>query len=105
MSIKDIKAICSELGVSTSTLLEKEELINALNARQTRRALPRECLARFAIRIAWMDRKVKTCSGNGMQFHKLLTLDSCTSSATCRPWRISGDCFAFFVWVLFAALC
>ncbi len=34
----------------------QNDLVRAVDAFETRRALPNECLARYALRMAWLDR-------------------------------------------------
>lgn len=56
-SVSALKAIARTWGVDVRRCVEKKEMCQLIHARQTRKMGPRECLALFAIRIAWLDRK------------------------------------------------
>lgn len=55
MSIKELKLLARHYAVSLTTCFEKTDIVNALNIRETRKKLPNECLARFAVRYACID--------------------------------------------------
>ena len=56
MSIKELKALAAKYGVNITSCFEKTDIISVLNKRETRKKLLNESLARFALRIAYLDR-------------------------------------------------
>jgi hypothetical protein len=56
MSIKELKALAAKYGTNITSCFEKSDIIAVLNKRETRKKLANESLARFALRIAYLDR-------------------------------------------------
>jgi hypothetical protein len=57
MSVKELRLLAAKYGLSTAKCFEKDDIIALINNRELRKKLPDECLARFAVRIAYIDRK------------------------------------------------
>jgi hypothetical protein len=57
MTIRELKHLANFYGVNITTCFEKGEIIAIIDRREMRNKLPVECLAHFAVRIAWLDRK------------------------------------------------
>mmetsp|Transcript_8069 Transcript_8069/g.8589 ORF Transcript_8069/g.8589 Transcript_8069/m.8589 type:complete len:309 (-) Transcript_8069:453-1379(-) len=57
LSVKQLKNLAYFYGLNITTCFEKRDLISVINKRELKSKLPVECLAHFAVRIAWIDRK------------------------------------------------
>ena len=55
MSIRDLKLLARKYAVSITTCFEKTDIVSVLNQRETRKKHSVECLARFAVRYAYID--------------------------------------------------
>jgi len=60
LSVRELKKRCLALRIDLSHCVEKSDLISALNNFELRTSNPNEPLAKFALRIAWADRKRTT---------------------------------------------
>lgn len=56
MSIKELKLLAVSYGLNPSTCFEKGEIVQLIHERETRKRHCNESLARFAVRIAIIDR-------------------------------------------------
>ena len=70
MNIKELKALAKRYGVNISLCFEKTEIISVINTRETRKKIENESLARFALRISFLDR-LRNC----MQYDELISFD------------------------------
>lgn len=57
MKISSLRALCQRYHIVLQPGMEKDEVLSLIHEREMRRSFPNECLARFAIRIAYLDRK------------------------------------------------
>lgn len=55
-SIKELKLLAVKYGLNITTCFEKAEIISVVNKREIKHKLKDECLSRFALRIAYIDR-------------------------------------------------
>lgn len=59
-TIRDLKLQCASFGLNFSACCEKSDIITLINQFQLNSSYSDECLAKFAVRIAWIDRRRTT---------------------------------------------
>lgn len=56
MNVKALKQLCVSYRLDASECFEKSEIISLINQRELKNSMENECLAKYAVRIAWIDR-------------------------------------------------
>lgn len=60
MPIRQLKHLARFYAVNITKCFEKSEIVNAIHCRETRRRHSDECMARFAVRVAYVDKSRNT---------------------------------------------
>lgn len=87
-TVRELKLQCAHYRLDHSECFEKLDIIEIINKHQLMNSYSNECLAKYAVRIAWIDRK-----RTSITFDELIELEWCVRIRSDGPlaWLCDQD--------------